>query len=86
MSRLEELIAELCPDGVEYKRLGDIATDIYIGVLELSENRLLRQEPLVFVMGKFIPHTEYSLMNAFHTLIPPQSAVPNILSMGIFCL
>ncbi len=28
MSRLEELIAELCPDGVEYKRLGDIATDI----------------------------------------------------------
>lgn len=26
MSKLKELIAELCPDGVEYKRLGDIAT------------------------------------------------------------
>lgn len=26
MSRLSELINELCPDGVEYKRLGDIAT------------------------------------------------------------
>lgn len=26
MSKLEELIAELCPDGVEYKKLGDIAT------------------------------------------------------------
>ncbi len=26
MSRLEELIAELCPDGVEYKRLGSFAT------------------------------------------------------------
>ena len=26
MSRLEELIKELCPDGVEYKNLGDIAT------------------------------------------------------------
>lgn len=26
MSRLEELIAELCPDGVEYKKLGEIAT------------------------------------------------------------
>mgnify|MGYP001105398136 FL=1 len=25
MSRLEELIAELCPNGVEYKKLGDIA-------------------------------------------------------------
>ena len=31
MSRLEELIAELCPDGVEYKKLGEIATDIYRG-------------------------------------------------------
>ena len=26
MSRLEELIAEFCPDGVEYKKLGEIAT------------------------------------------------------------
>ena len=26
MSRLEELIQQYCPDGVEYKRLGDIAT------------------------------------------------------------
>ena len=26
MSRLEELIQELCPDGVEYKKLGEIAT------------------------------------------------------------
>ena len=31
MSKLSELIARLCPDGVEYKRLGDIATDIYRG-------------------------------------------------------
>ena len=31
MSRLEELIAKLCPDGVEYKTLGEIATDIYRG-------------------------------------------------------
>ncbi len=26
MSRLENLIAELCPNGVEYKRLGDIGS------------------------------------------------------------
>ena len=26
MSRLEELLAELCPNGVEYKKLGEIAT------------------------------------------------------------
>ncbi len=29
MSRLEELIQELCPDGVEYKTLGEIAIDIF---------------------------------------------------------
>lgn len=26
MSKLDELIKELCPDGVEYKRLGEIGT------------------------------------------------------------
>lgn len=31
MSKLDELIAELCPDGVEYKKVGDIATDIFRG-------------------------------------------------------
>ncbi len=31
MTKLEELIQELCPDGVEYKPLSDIATDIYRG-------------------------------------------------------
>ena len=31
MSNLEELIERLCPDGVEYKTLGEVATDIYRG-------------------------------------------------------
>ena len=31
MSKLDELIRELCPDGVEYKTLGEIAVDIYRG-------------------------------------------------------
>ena len=26
MSKLDELLRELCPDGVEYKKLGDVAT------------------------------------------------------------
>lgn len=26
MSKLDEMIRELCPDGVEYKKLGEIAT------------------------------------------------------------
>ena len=31
MSKLDELIRGLCPDGVEYKTLGEIAVDIYRG-------------------------------------------------------
>ncbi len=31
MSKLEELIAEFCPDGVEYKTIDEIAVDIYRG-------------------------------------------------------
>ena len=31
MSKLNELIQKLCPDGVEYKTLGEIATDIFRG-------------------------------------------------------
>ena len=31
MSRLSDLIAELCPDGVEFKTISEIATDIYRG-------------------------------------------------------
>ncbi len=31
MSRIEELLQELCPDGVEYKKLGEIATDMFRG-------------------------------------------------------
>ena len=31
MSRLQELLDELCPDGVEYKTIGELATDIYRG-------------------------------------------------------
>lgn len=31
MSRLEELLAELCPDGVEYKAIKEIAISLYRG-------------------------------------------------------
>ena len=32
MSRLKQLIDELCPNGVEYRTLGEIGTDFYRGV------------------------------------------------------
>ena len=31
MNKVEELIQQLCPNGVEYKKLGDIAVDIFRG-------------------------------------------------------
>ena len=31
MTKLEQLIKKLCPNGVEYKKLGDIATDVFRG-------------------------------------------------------
>lgn len=31
MTKLEQLIQELCPNGVEYKKLGEIATEMYRG-------------------------------------------------------
>lgn len=41
MSRLDKLISELCPDGVEYKTLGEIATEIYRGS-GINDLRLLK--------------------------------------------
>ena len=31
MTKLEQLIQELCPDGVEYKKIENIAIDIFRG-------------------------------------------------------
>ena len=49
MSKLDELISELCPDGVEYKRLGDIA--VYskdrIGASEISEENYVGVDNLL---------------------------------------
>lgn len=37
MSKLDELIKELCPDGVEYKRLGEIG-EFYGGLSGKSKD------------------------------------------------
>lgn len=52
MSHLQELIDQLCPDGVEYKKLGEVAhyakeripaenvdEDTYVGVENLLQNK-----------------------------------------------
>lgn len=52
MSKLDELIEELCPDGVEYKTLGDIATITRGG--NFQKRIFKRREYLAFTMVKFI--------------------------------
>ena len=52
MSNLEELIERLCPDGVEYKTLGDVATISRGG--NFQRRTLQNKESLVFIMVKYI--------------------------------
>ena len=58
MSKLDELIRELCPDGVEYKTLGEIAVDIYRGA------GITRDQ--VTDMVKYIRPMAYGLINVYH--------------------
>ena len=47
MSRIEEMIRELCPNGVEYKALGEIGTFVR------GNGLILRmKESVVFIMDK----------------------------------
>ena len=64
MSKLEELIQELCPDGVEYKKLGEIASISRGGSLQKKISP--KMVYLVFTMGRFIPDMNCLLMLHFH--------------------
>lgn len=85
MSRLEELIAELCPEGVEYKTLGEIATDVFV-VLESKEIKLRKLAFLASDMGRFTLHMIFGLIIAYHIRVNRLLRIRNILNMGIFCL
>lgn len=52
MSRLDELIAELCPNGVEYKSLGEIATIARGGNFQKKD--FCDRGFHVFIMDKYI--------------------------------
>ena len=52
MSRLDELIAKLCPNGVEYKTLGEIATISRGGNFQKKD--FCDMGVHVFIMGKYI--------------------------------
>ena len=43
MSKLDKLIEELCPDGVEYKLLGDLEKD---SILELGRGKVISKKTI----------------------------------------
>ena len=50
MSKLDELIEELCPDGVEYKLLGDLEKD---SILELGRGKVISKKTISDNPGKY---------------------------------
>ena len=53
MSRLQQLITELCPNGVEYKRLDEVA-DITMGTRKVIQYLLTHQQVLSFTKERLI--------------------------------
>src|SRR5690554_2527209 len=50
MSKLDKLIEELCPDGVEYKLLGDLEKD---SILELGRGKVISKKTISDNPGKY---------------------------------
>ena len=67
MSKLDELIAELCPDGVESKPLSEIATITRGG--NLQKRTLLKAEFPAFITDRFTPNTACLLTGPIHSLV-----------------
>ena len=67
MSKLQELIQELCPDGVKLLRLGDIATISRGGSFQ---KKILRKMVFrVSIMGKYIHIMDYLQIVLLHSLM-----------------
>lgn len=65
MSKLDDLIQKLCPNGVEYKTLGEIAVDIYRGA-GITRDQVTAEGRLVCDMVKYIRPMAYGLINVYH--------------------
>ena len=81
MTKLEELIQELCPDGVEYKPLSDIATDIYRGS-GIKRDQVTETGIPCVRYGEI--YTSYNVW--FHIHRWSMFLTRNILNMETYCL
>lgn len=70
MTNLERLLQELCPGGVPYRTLGEIATDIFRGTGITREQVCEKGTPCVRY-GEIIQLMAYGLINVFPTQMRP---------------
>lgn len=63
MSQLDELIAEFCPNGVEYKTIDEIAVDIYRGS-GIKRDQVTEEGIPCVRYGEFIQRTVSGSKNA----------------------
>ena len=74
MSRLDELIAELCPDGVEYKKIKEVYTRIKGTPITASKMKEIEDpdgEIRIFAGGKTVINArEHNIPNANITRVP----------------
>ena len=66
MSRIDQLIEDLCPDGVKNQPISKVGTFIRGGGLR-KKTLLMRALP-VSIMGKFIPTMEFLLLRQTYLL------------------
>lgn len=73
MSKLDELIAELCPNGVNYKTLGEISSIItkqtgfdYTNRIKDSLEREKNDNNIPYIQTKFFAHKEFSFNTDFY--------------------
>ena len=67
MSKIEQLLKKLCPNGVEYKKLWEIATDIYRGSGILRTKVATEGVPCVCDMVRFTRPMAFGLTLVFRT-------------------
>ncbi|MBU2808762.1 restriction endonuclease subunit S [Acidithiobacillus ferrooxidans F221] len=79
MSRIDELIAELCPDGVEFKRLGDI-----VRIKNGKDHKMLGDgEFPVYGSGGIMRYADTYAYNKPSVLIPRKGSLGNLFFVDV---
>lgn len=79
MSRLDELIKELCPDGVEYKTLGEVAT-----IKNGKDYKHLKEGDVpVYGSGGIMTYVDTAVYSKPTVLIPRKGSLNNLFYVDV---